>query len=128
MGRKESNQTYKQTCSSKHCYSSTRKSLGHTRSRDHRIARLVTNLGDVRLVAITKDKSLGFIYDLSLMFFGKMHSMIGCDKIRERSCDPANDFLIFIAKVEPLLYSPSHIMTIDKRTDFGGLLLSTVII
>ena len=24
------------------------KSLGHTRSRDHRIARLVTNLGDVK--------------------------------------------------------------------------------
>ena len=34
-------------------------SLGHTRSRDHRIARLVTNLGDVRLVATTKDQSLG---------------------------------------------------------------------
>ena len=26
--------------------------------------------------------SLGFIYDLPLMLFGKMHSMIGCDKIR----------------------------------------------
>ena len=31
-------------------------SFGHTRSRDHRIARLVTNLGDVRLVATTKDQ------------------------------------------------------------------------
>ena len=46
-------------------------SLGHTRSRDHRIARLVTNLGDVRLVATTKDQSLGFIYGLPLMLFRK---------------------------------------------------------
>ena len=54
-----------------------------TRDRsDHRIARLVTNLGDVRLVATTKDQSLGIIYDLPLILFGKMHSMIGCDKIR----------------------------------------------
>ena len=29
-----------------------------------------------------KDQSLGFIYDLPLMLFGKMHSVIGCDKIR----------------------------------------------
>ena len=57
-------------------------SLGHTRSRDHRIARLVMNLGDVRLVATTMDQSLGFIYGLPLMLFGKMHSMIGCDNIR----------------------------------------------
>ena len=57
-------------------------SLGHTRSRDHRIARLVTNLGDVRLVATTKDQSLGFIYDLPLLLFGKMQTMIGCGKIR----------------------------------------------
>ena len=57
-------------------------SLGHTRSRDHRIARLVMNLGDVRLVATTKDQSLGFIYGLPLLLFGKMHSMIGCDNIR----------------------------------------------
>ena len=57
-------------------------SLGHTRSHDHWIVRLVTNLGDVRLVATTKDQSLGFIYDLPLMLFGKMHYMIGCDIIR----------------------------------------------
>ena len=57
-------------------------SLGHTRSRDHRIARLVTNLGDLRLVATTKDQSLGFIYGLPLMLFGKMHSIIGCVNIR----------------------------------------------
>ena len=30
--------------------------LGHTRSRDYRIARLVTNLRDLRLVATTKDQ------------------------------------------------------------------------
>ena len=46
-------------------------SLGHTRKRDHRIARLVTNLGDVRLVTTTKDQSLGFIYSLPLKLFGK---------------------------------------------------------
>ena len=57
-------------------------SLGHTKSRDHRIARVVTNLGDVRPVATTKDQSLGFIHGLPLMLFGKMHSMIGCDNIR----------------------------------------------
>ena len=57
-------------------------SLGHTRSRDHRIARLVTNLRDVRLVATTKDQSLGFIYGLPLMLIRKMHFMIGCNKIR----------------------------------------------
>ena len=57
-------------------------SLGHARSRDHRIARVVTNLGDVRLVTTTKDQSLGFIYGLPLMLFGKMHFMIGCDNIR----------------------------------------------
>ena len=50
--------------------------------RSHEIARLDTNLRDVRLVATTKDQSLGFIYDLPLMLFGKMHSLIGCDKIR----------------------------------------------
>ena len=55
---------------------------GHTRSRDYRIAQLVENLGDVRLVTTTKDQSLGFIYDLPLMLSGKMHSMIGCDIIR----------------------------------------------
>ena len=60
----------------------SRLSLGHTRSRDHRIARLVTNLGDVRLVTTTRDQSLGLIFGLPLMLFGKMHSMIGCDKIR----------------------------------------------
>ena len=46
-------------------------SLGHTRSRDHRITRLVTNLGDVRLVATTKDQSFGFIYGLPLILFRK---------------------------------------------------------
>ena len=45
-------------------------SLGHMRSRDHRIARLVTNLRDVRLVTTTKDQSLRFIYGLPLMLFG----------------------------------------------------------
>ena len=38
-------------------YWTSRLSLGHTRSRDHRIARVVTNLGDVRLVTTTKDQS-----------------------------------------------------------------------
>ena len=57
-------------------------SLGHTRSRDHRIARVVTNLGDLRLVTTTKDQSLGFIYGLPSILFGKMRSMIGCDNIR----------------------------------------------
>ena len=56
-------------------------SLGHTRSRDHRIARLVTNLEDVRLVTTAKGQSLGFINGLPLMLFGKMYSMIGCDNI-----------------------------------------------
>ena len=46
-------------------------SLGHNRSRDHRIARLVTDLGDVRLVTTTQDQSLGFIYGLPLMLLGK---------------------------------------------------------
>ena len=45
--------------------------LSHTRLRDHPIARLVTNLGYVRLVTTTKDQPLGFIYDLSLMLFEK---------------------------------------------------------
>ena len=57
------------------------------------------NLGDVRLVATTKDQSLGFIYGLPLMLFGKMHSMIGWVVIiSERSCDPPHEFIIFIAK------------------------------
>ena len=72
-------------------------SLGHTRSRDHQIARLVTNLGDVRLVATTTDQSLGFIYSLPLTLIRKMYFMIGCNK-PERSCDPAHEFIIFIAK------------------------------
>ena len=47
-------------------------SLVHKRSRDHGITRLVTNLGDVRLVTTTKDQSFGFIYGLPLMLFGKI--------------------------------------------------------
>ena len=70
--------------------------------RSHEIARspnrrLVTNLRDVRLVATTKDKSLGFIYGLPLMLIRKMHFMIVVIK-SERSCDPAHEFIIFIAK------------------------------
>ena len=78
-------------------YLTFRLSLGHTRSRDHRIARLVTNLGDVRLVATTKDQSLGFFYTVNVI--SKMHFIIGCDTCKtERSCDPAYEFIIFIAK------------------------------
>ena len=43
----------------------------------------------------------GIINDQSLRLFVKMHSMIGCDKKNkktERSCDPAGEFIIFIAK------------------------------
>ena len=57
--------------------------VSHVRS--YEVARLVTNLGDFRLLATTctKDKSLGFIYDLPLMLFGKMHSMISCAHVTQ---------------------------------------------
>ena len=102
-------------------------SLGHTSSRDHRIARLVTNLGDVRLVTttnMTKDQSSGFTFGLPLMLFGKRHFMIGCDKIRTVMW-PSSWIYNLYRKGEPrrivrLQFSHTHIMKIDKRTDFGG--------
>ena len=53
--------------------------LDHTRLRDQRIARLVPNLGDVRLVGL-----LGPVFGIYLRTTvndnWKMLSMIGCDK------------------------------------------------
>ena len=56
--------------------------------------RSVMNLGEDYLGPV-----FGIINDKSLRLFVKMHSMVGCDKKKsERSCDPADEFIIFIAK------------------------------
>ena len=60
--------------------------------------------------------------------------------ISERSCDPAHEFIIFTAKASREGFKPPHMWDftslihtllwkyIDKRTDLGGSLISTVII
>ena len=65
-----------------------------TRDRTITESRFVMNLGEDYLGPVFE-----IINDQSLRLFVKMHSMVVCDKKNsERSCDPADEFIIFIAK------------------------------